>query len=79
VPATTAALTAEAVMIEGFVPVFVDLDSSSWMLSPEATAQAISKKTAAIVTVDRLGTLCNLRPFWKLADEHSVKLVSDSA
>lgn len=79
VPAITAVSTAEAVMMEGFVPVIVDVDPSSWMLSPEATALAISERTVAIVTVDWLGTLCNLRPFRKMADEHGVKLVSDSA
>jgi len=79
VPAITAVSTAEAVMMEGFVPVLVDVDPNSWMLSLEATARSISERTAAIVTVDWLGTLCDLHPFRKLADEHGAKLVSDSA
>lgn len=65
--------------MEGFVPVLVDVEPSSWMLSPRATARAISERTVAIITVEWLGTLCDLHPFRKLADEHGVKLVSDSA
>ncbi len=49
------------------------------MLSVTATAQAISERTAAIITVDWLGTLCDLGPFRKLANEYDVKLISDSA
>lgn len=79
VPAITAASTVEAVIMEGFVPVIVDVNPDSWMLSPEATARAISDGTAAIVTVDWLGTICDLRPFRKLADQYGIKLISDSA
>lgn len=78
VPATAVALTAEAVIMEGFVPVFTDVDPHSWMLSPEATEKNISDKTAAIITVDWLGIHCDLGPFRKLADKYSVKLISES-
>lgn len=79
VPQITVGATAEAVIDEGFKPVFVDVDPVSWLLSPEATERCISKNTAAIITVDWLGTLCNLSPFRKLADDHGLKLISDSA
>ncbi|KAK0230425.1 hypothetical protein IW262DRAFT_401294 [Armillaria fumosa] len=78
-PAITVASTAEAVIMEGYTPVITDVDTHSWMLSPEATAQSISKKTAAIITVDWLGTHCDLGPFREMADKHSLKLISDSA
>lgn len=65
--------------MEGFVPMIVDVGSHSWMLSLDATARAISGRTAAIVTVDWLGTRCDLRPFRTLADKHGVKLILDSA
>ncbi|KAK4148510.1 pyridoxal phosphate-dependent transferase [Chaetomidium leptoderma] len=79
VPALTVKATVEAVIDEGFTPVFVDVNEDSWMISPEATARDISNKTAAIITVDWLGSQCNLLPFRKLADKHGVKLISDSA
>ena len=79
VPAFAALPTAEAVLMEGFVPIIVDVDPDTWLLSPEATAKALSASTAAIVTVDWLGTLCDLRPFRQLADEHGIPLISDSA
>ncbi|KAF8859557.1 hypothetical protein BDZ45DRAFT_673299 [Acephala macrosclerotiorum] len=79
VPAITAVSTIHAVMMEGYTAIIVDVDPHSWMLSVTASAQAISERTAAIITVDWLGTLCDLGPFRKLADEYGVKLISDSA
>ncbi|KAF9269966.1 hypothetical protein L218DRAFT_4584 [Marasmius fiardii PR-910] len=79
VPKTTVGATIEAVIDEGFKPVFVDVDPASWLLSPEDTERAITDKTAAIITVDWLGTQCDLGPFRKLADKHGIKLISDSA
>ena len=79
VPALTAVSTAEAVIMEGFVPVIVDIDALSWTLGPHATAQAITERTAAIITVDWLGTQCDLHSFREMADAHGLKLVSDSA
>lgn len=69
VPTTTVDSTAEAVIMEGFAPVLTDVDPHSWMLSPEATEQKILEKTAAIITVDWIGTYCNLGLFCKLADK----------
>lgn len=79
VPQTTVGATVEAVIDEGLVPVFVSIDPHSWLLSPEATQRAISKQTVAIITVDWLGTQCDLGPFRKLASEYGIKLISDSA
>ena len=76
---TTVGATVEAVIEEKFVPVFVSVDPDSWLLSLEATKCAITEKTAAIITVDWLGTQCDLEPFRILANEHSIKLISDSA
>lgn len=78
-PATTVPSTAEAVIMEGFKPVIVDVDPHSWMLSPEAAEKYISDKTAAIITVDWLGTHCDLYPFRQLANKYGIKLISDSA
>ena len=79
VPQTTVGATVEAVIAEGFKPVFVAIDPASWLLSLEATGCAISDKTAAIIPVDWLGTQCDLGPLRALADKHSIKLISDSA
>ncbi|KAF9773491.1 hypothetical protein IL306_008681 [Fusarium sp. DS 682] len=79
VPGTTVGATIEAVIEEGFEPVFVDVDPASWHLSYKGTEHAISNKTAAIIVVDWLGTRCDLGPFRTLADEHGIKLISDSA
>ncbi|KAL7963204.1 hypothetical protein V8C34DRAFT_300525 [Trichoderma compactum] len=79
VPATTVGATIEAVIEVGFEPVFVGVGPASWHLSYEGNQRAISNKTAAITTVDWLGTQCDLGPFRKLADEHGIPLISDSA
>ncbi|RYC65179.1 hypothetical protein CHU98_g1048 [Xylaria longipes] len=79
VPATTVASTIEAVLQEGFVPVLCDIDAQTWVMDLDAAAAAVTDKTAAIVTVDWLGTQGNLGPFRDLADKHGLKLISDSA
>lgn len=79
VPQTTVGATVEAVIAEGFKPVFAAIDPNTWLLDPVAAERAISDKTTAIVTVDWLGTQCNLEPFRRLANEHAIKLISDSA
>ncbi|KAK8144852.1 hypothetical protein G3M48_005242 [Beauveria asiatica] len=79
VPQTTVGATVEAVIAENFIPVFVGVDPKSWLLSPELTERSISEKTAAIITVDWLGTQCGLEPFRKLADKQGIQLISDSA
>lgn len=79
VPQLTVGATIEAVIDEGFKPVFVDVHPHTWLLSPEATEKCISENTAAIVTVDWLGTQCDLGPFRKLANKYDIKLISDSA
>jgi dTDP-4-amino-4,6-dideoxygalactose transaminase len=78
-PAVTAVSTAEAIIMEGFVPVLVDVDQHTWTISPDAAAVAIGEKTAAIVTVDWLGATCDLTPFRAMASKHGLKLISDSA
>lgn len=79
VPAVTVASTVQAILQENYQPVLCDIDSQTWMLDVKAAKAAISEKTAAIVTVDWLGTPCDLAPFRKLADNHRLKLISDSA
>lgn len=79
VPAITVVSTAEAVMMEGFVPVLVDVIPTRGCCYLRSRPQAISDRTAAMVTIDWLGTLCDLCPFRKLPDEYGAKLTSDSA
>ena len=79
VPQTTVAATVEAVIDVGLKPVFVEVDQESWLLSPKATKRCISLKTVAIITVDWLGTQCDLQPFRELANKCGIKLISDSA
>jgi hypothetical protein len=79
VPQTTVDATVEAVIAEGFSPVFAEVDSRSWLLSLESIQRSIADRTVAIVILDLLGTLCDLGPFWELADEYDIKVMSGSA
>lgn len=56
IPQTTVGATVESVIAMGFAPVFVAVDPNTWLLDLMATERAISEKTAAIMTVDWLGT-----------------------
>lgn len=63
VPAFTAVPTASAVCAVGAVPVLVDVDASSAGLDVEATARAITSRTAAIIPVHLYGRAVDVEPF----------------
>ncbi|GAM88740.1 hypothetical protein ANO11243_067740 [Dothideomycetidae sp. 11243] len=77
IPALALPTTVEAVIKEGFLPIFVDVDEHSWMISEEAIKTCISETIAAIIAVDWLGVQCDLVPLGILAKAHGVWLVAD--
>jgi dTDP-4-amino-4,6-dideoxygalactose transaminase len=79
IPAVTVANTAEAVLMEGFHPVLADVDPETWVIDTESAARAISARTAAIVSVDWLGTGVDPGRLRAFARDHGLTWISDSA
>ena len=79
VPDLTWIACANVVEYTGADPVFVDVTSKTCTLDPEATADAITEDTAAIMPVHLYGHPCNMDPLIDLCDDHDLLLIEDCA
>ena len=74
----TFAATANAILMLGATPVFVDIDESTFNLDPSQIEAQISKKTKAILTVDLYGQLADYVQIRKIAKKYKLPIVADS-
>ena len=61
------------------VPVLVDVVEKTFNIDPQAVKKAIGKKTKAIVPVHLYGQCANMDALQKIAKEHKLLLIEDSA
>ncbi|MEM2337973.1 MAG: DegT/DnrJ/EryC1/StrS family aminotransferase [Candidatus Bathyarchaeia archaeon] len=78
-PSFTFVATAEAVVLAGARPVFVDIDPETYTISPEEVEKAITKRTKAIVAVDLYGAPADMKPIREIADKYGLKVIEDAA
>lgn len=78
VPSMTFAATANAVLYQGGVPVFADVEASTLLLDPESAADRITSRTRAIIAVDYAGQPCDYEVLRALADRRGLALVADA-
>ncbi len=67
------------ILFQQGVPVFADLEPSTYNLDPKSVARCITPRTKAIVAVHLAGTPCNLAPLQALAEKHGLVLIEDCA
>lgn len=86
VPTFTFVATAEAVAARGGVPVFVDVDPSTFNIDLQSLDRAIAAikkggelKPRMIVSVDLFGRPADYAGLRRLAEEHGLTLVADAA
>ena len=79
IPTNTFVATAEAVCAAGAIPRFVDVDPDTLLLDPDAVADAVGPRTAAIIAVHLFGAVAPMEPLRALADRHGLALVEDAA
>ena len=79
VPANTFVATAEAVVVCGARPRFVDVSDETLLMSPGDVAAAIGPSTAAIVAVHLFGQMADVDALGALAAAHGLALVEDAA
>ncbi|MEK6968458.1 MAG: DegT/DnrJ/EryC1/StrS family aminotransferase [Nanoarchaeota archaeon] len=70
--------TANAILMQGAIPVFVDIDSETFSIDPEKIKNAITKKTKAILPVDLYGQTYQFEPVRELAAENDLTIVEDA-
>ncbi len=79
VPAFTFVATAMAVLHQGAVPVFVDVEPQTFGMDPSQLEAAITPRTRAIVPVHLHGVPCELQPIAEVAARRGLLLIEDSA
>ena len=79
VPANTFIATAEAVVLAGAVPVFVDVLPDTLLVDPAQVEAAITPRTAAVVPVHLFGQMADMDRLTEVAQRAGVALVEDAA
>jgi dTDP-4-amino-4,6-dideoxygalactose transaminase len=78
-PSYTFVSTANAFVLRGGRPVFVDIDRSTCNIDPSKIEKAITKKTKAIVVVHYAGVSCDMDKILKIAKKNRLYVVEDAA
>ena len=79
VPPLTFIATTYAVLYVGAVPIFADIDPSSFNISPHEIQKKITSKTKAIITVSIYGLPPQLTEIRNIADKNNIFLIEDNA
>jgi dTDP-4-amino-4,6-dideoxygalactose transaminase len=71
--------TANAIRYCGAVPVFVDIEPSTFNIDPDLVESAIGLRTRAILAVHQMGMPCDLARLVPVARKHGIPLIEDAA
>tara|TARA_B110000858_G_scaffold102057_1_gene117156 strand:- start:2359 stop:3531 length:1173 start_codon:yes stop_codon:yes gene_type:complete len=78
-PSYTFVSTANAFVLRGGIPVFIDIKNDDLNLNEELIRKAITKKTKAIIVVHYGGLSCDMSKIIKIAKEKKIALIEDAA
>jgi dTDP-4-amino-4,6-dideoxygalactose transaminase len=78
-PSYTFVSTANAFVLRGGVPVFVDIDPKTLNIDPKKIEKVITKRTKAIVAVHYAGVSCDMDPILKIAKKYKLYVIEDAA
>lgn len=78
-PSYTFVSTANAFVLRGAVPVFVDIRPDTMNLDENLIEEAITEKTRAIVPVHYAGVSCEMGKIMDLAERYHLSVVEDAA
>ncbi|TMC46780.1 MAG: DegT/DnrJ/EryC1/StrS family aminotransferase [Chloroflexi bacterium] len=71
--------TFQAILHQGAIPVFVDIDPSSYNIDPTLIEARITPRTKAILPVHIHGLPCDMDAIMAIAQRHSLTVVEDAA
>ncbi|HYY89024.1 MAG TPA: DegT/DnrJ/EryC1/StrS family aminotransferase [Chloroflexota bacterium] len=77
--AHTFVATAEAVVLAGAVPVFVDIDPCTYTIDPALIEARITPRTRAIIPVHLYGQMADMDPILAIAAQHHLTVIEDAA
>lgn len=78
-PSFTFVSTANAFVLRGAIPVFVDIRPDTLNLDESLIEAAITPRTKAICVVHYAGVACEMDPIMQLAERHGLAVVEDAA
>lgn len=78
-PSYTFVSTANAFVLRGAVPVFVDIRPDTLNLDEKLIERAITQRTRAIVPVHYAGVSCDMDEIMAIANHHGIAVVEDAA
>jgi dTDP-4-amino-4,6-dideoxygalactose transaminase len=71
--------TTLAILNTGAVPVFVDIDPQTGMITPQSIEVAITAQTKAVLPVNLYGQLANVKKISQICKKHRLYFIEDSA
>jgi perosamine synthetase len=78
-PSFTFVATAEAVVMAGGKPVFIDINPETYNISIAEVKKNVTKKTKAVMPVDLYGFSADVKPIREIADKHCLAIAEDAA
>ena len=78
-PAYTFVSTADAFVLRGATPVFVDIRPDTMNIDEKLIEAAVTEKTRAIVPVHYAGVSCEMDTIMDIADRHNLTVIEDAA
>lgn len=78
-PSYTFVSTANAFVLRGGVPVFVDIREDTLNIDEGLVKEAVTKSTKAVVPVHYAGTPCNMSSILELAKNDGIRVIEDAA
>src|SRR6266700_4309291 len=72
------AATANAIVLVGATPVFVDIEADTYNIDPLLVEAAITPSTKAIMPVHLYGNPCDMFRLKQLADRHNLIMIEDA-
>lgn len=80
-PTLTFSATANPIIYQNAIPVFIDSDYETWNMSPKALKEAFEKypKVKAVIVVHLYGLSADMDKIVELCKKHNVALIEDAA
>jgi dTDP-4-amino-4,6-dideoxygalactose transaminase len=78
-PSYTFVSTANAVVLRGGIPVFVDIREDTLNIDEQLIESAITPKTKAIIAVHYAGVACEMNVITDIAKRHGLMVIEDAA
>lgn len=79
VPPYTMSASAMAILANGAVPIFADIDEKTFCLDPKSVEERVTKNTKAIMAVNLFGQAADFEGLLAIAKRHDLRIIEDNA